>query len=185
MASSAAKGSSREGTAKAMVADQISQAVQSTANLLHLMQQSSPAQAQLIKLPKNLVAKASIIKNTEQVLEQMPRVISSLDAHMENGLQRSELCLVLSYQTYNAVIFEPSVPHLKTVVQLLANMESSQLNSFSQTHLPQKKGGKCWDLGDQNNVIFGAMHGFSLFSSFSPIRNVRTVVAFRKVKGHN
>ncbi|KAK7854268.1 tobamovirus multiplication protein 2b [Quercus suber] len=40
MASSTSRGSSREGTAKAMVADQISQAVQSTSNLLHLMQQS-------------------------------------------------------------------------------------------------------------------------------------------------
>lgn len=32
------------GTAKATVAEQISQAVQSTSNLLHLMQHSSPAQ---------------------------------------------------------------------------------------------------------------------------------------------
>lgn len=37
-------GVSREGSAKAMVADQICQAVQSTSNLLHLMQNSSPAQ---------------------------------------------------------------------------------------------------------------------------------------------
>ncbi|KAL5778865.1 hypothetical protein ACOSQ2_009602 [Xanthoceras sorbifolium] len=104
--------SSREGTAKAMVADQITQAIQSTSNLLHLMQQSSPFQVQLMKLPKNLLAKTSTIKNTGQVLEQMPRVISSLDAHMEHGLQ--------------------SVPHLKTVSQLLANMESCQLSAFSQ-----------------------------------------------------
>lgn len=39
--------SSREGTAKAMAADQISQAIQSTSNLLHLMQQSSPSQVPL------------------------------------------------------------------------------------------------------------------------------------------
>ncbi|GLT34698.1 hypothetical protein SLA2020_091990 [Shorea laevis] len=112
--------SSREGTAKATVNDQISQAVQSTANLIHLMQQSSPSQAQLMKLPKNLLAKTSTIKNTGQVLEQMPRVISSLDAHMEIGLQ--------------------SVPHLKTVTQLLANMESWQVSSISQAHLiPEEK----------------------------------------------
>ncbi|KAM3686772.1 hypothetical protein ACB098_10G028500 [Castanea mollissima] len=98
MASSTSSGSSREGTAKAMVADQISQAVQSTSNLLHLMQQSSVSQAQLIKLPKNLLAKTSTIKNTGQVLEQMPRVISSFDAHMENGLQRKKNNLV--YQLY-------------------------------------------------------------------------------------
>ncbi|KAL5791463.1 hypothetical protein ACOSP7_000057 [Xanthoceras sorbifolium] len=104
--------SSREGTAKAMVADQITQAIQSTSNLLHLMQQSSPSQVQLMKLAKNLLAKASTIKNTGQVLEQMPRVISSLDAHMENGLQ--------------------SVPHLKNVSARLANMESCQLSVFSQ-----------------------------------------------------
>ncbi|GLT91189.1 hypothetical protein SLE2022_090890 [Rubroshorea leprosula] len=112
--------SSREGAAKATVNDQISQAVQSTANLIHLMQQSSPSQAQLMKLPKNLLAKTSAIKNTGQALEQMPRVISSLDAHMEIGLQ--------------------SVPHLKTVTQLLANMESWQVSSISQAHLiPEEK----------------------------------------------
>ncbi|XVF13565.1 hypothetical protein REPUB_Repub08aG0218300 [Reevesia pubescens] len=58
--------SSREDTAKSTVTEKISQAVQSTSNLLHLMQQSSPS----------------------QVLEQMPRVISLLDAHIDNGLQR-------------------------------------------------------------------------------------------------
>ncbi|KAI9089287.1 hypothetical protein K1719_029566 [Acacia pycnantha] len=119
MAASAPGSRTREGTAKALVADQISQAVQSTSNLLHLMQQSSPAQAQLIKLPKNLLAKAPIIKNTEQVLDQMPGVISNLDGHMENGLR--------------------SVPHLKTVIQLLSNMESCQLNPLSQAHPPQKE----------------------------------------------
>ncbi|KAG2680215.1 hypothetical protein I3760_11G087600 [Carya illinoinensis] len=115
MATSANRGSSREGAAKASVADQISQTVRSTSNLLHLMQQSSASQAQLRKLPKNLLAKTSIIKNTGQVLEQMPHVISSLDAHMDNGLH--------------------SVPHLQPVVQLLANMKSCQLNSLSQAHL--------------------------------------------------
>ncbi|KAL1827144.1 tobamovirus multiplication protein 2B [Daucus carota subsp. sativus] len=99
--------SSREGSAKSMVSDQISQAVQSTSNLLQLMLQSSPSQAHLISLPRNLLAKTSAIKNTEQVMEQLPRVISTLDAYMDNGLQ--------------------SVPHLKTVTQLLENMESSQL----------------------------------------------------------
>ncbi|KAL2581829.1 hypothetical protein GLYMA_15G248100v4 [Glycine max] len=99
------------GTAKATVAKQISQVVQSTSNLLQLMQHSSLAQAQLVKLPKNLLTKVPTIKNTEQVLEQLPGVISSLDAHMENGLQ--------------------NVPHLKTVVQVLSNMESTQLISQS------------------------------------------------------
>ncbi|KAJ8650483.1 hypothetical protein MRB53_003506 [Persea americana] len=88
MSTSKEKGGRIEGSAKAHVADQISQAVQSTSNLLHLMHQSSPSQALLIKLPKNLLAKASTVKNTGQVLERMPRVISSLDAHMENGLRR-------------------------------------------------------------------------------------------------
>ncbi|XP_019443807.1 PREDICTED: tobamovirus multiplication protein 2B [Lupinus angustifolius] len=106
-------GSSEGSSAKAMVAEQISQAVQSTSNLLHLMQHSSPAQVKLSMLPKNLLAKVPTIKNTEQILEQMPGVISSLDAHMDYGLQ--------------------NIPNLKTVVQLLANMESSQLNSLTQT----------------------------------------------------
>ncbi|RZB66138.1 Tobamovirus multiplication protein 2B, partial [Glycine soja] len=82
------------GTAEATVAKQISQVVQSTSNLLQLMQHSSLAQAQLVKLPKNLLTKVPTIKNTEQVLEQLPGVISSLDAHMENGLQKSEPSLV-------------------------------------------------------------------------------------------
>ncbi|EOA39269.1 hypothetical protein CARUB_v10012275mg [Capsella rubella] len=54
-------------TAKAIVADQITQAVNSTANLLHLMRQSSSSQAQLAKLPKNLLAKTSLTKATGQV----------------------------------------------------------------------------------------------------------------------
>ncbi|XP_050377631.1 tobamovirus multiplication protein 2B [Argentina anserina] len=122
MASSTSGGrssSSRENTAKGMVSDQISQAVLSTSNLLHLMQQSSPSQAQLIKLPKNLLLKSSTIKNTGHLLEQMPRVISSLDAHMETGLQ--------------------SLPHLQTVIQLLANMESCHLSSISQACVLQEE----------------------------------------------
>ncbi|KAL3737832.1 tobamovirus multiplication protein 2B [Eucalyptus grandis] len=107
-------GGTREGGAKAIVADQISQAVQSTSNLLHLMQQSSPSQARLTMLPKKLLAKTATIGNTGRVLEEMPRVISALDAHVETSLQ--------------------SVPHLQTVVQLLANMESNQLNSLSKVH---------------------------------------------------
>jgi hypothetical protein len=31
-----------------------------------------------------------------------------------------------------------SVPHLQTVIQLLANMESCQINSLSQAHLSQE-----------------------------------------------
>ncbi|CAO2837959.1 unnamed protein product [Amaranthus hypochondriacus] len=102
-------GSSREGTAKAAVADQISQSIQSTSNLLQLMHQSSPSQAQLAKLPKNLLAKTNMIRNTGQVLQQLPLVVSSLDAYMDDGLQ--------------------CIPHLNTVTQLLTNMESSQLKS--------------------------------------------------------
>nr|GMD76788.1 tobamovirus multiplication protein 2B [Ipomoea batatas] len=85
--SSGAGGSGRDGSAKTMVADQITQSVQSTSNLLHLMLQSSPSQAQLQKLPKSLLAKTSTIKNTSLVLEQLPQIISSLDAHMDQGLQ--------------------------------------------------------------------------------------------------
>ncbi|KAM0854337.1 hypothetical protein ACQ4PT_050492 [Festuca glaucescens] len=65
------------GGAKAAVAEQIGQAVQSTSNLLQLMEQSSPAQVHLAKLPKNLLAKTSLTKNTEHVLQQLPNVISS------------------------------------------------------------------------------------------------------------
>ncbi|WMV34588.1 hypothetical protein MTR67_027973 [Solanum verrucosum] len=137
-------GSSRDGTAKTMVADQITQSIQSTSNLLHLMLQSSPSQApllsflpyffsrsihlkinfpvaELMKLPKSLFAKTSTIKNTELVLEQLPRVISSLDAHMDNGLQ--------------------SVPQLKTVMQLLSNIENCQLKTLSRAQDIQQETG--------------------------------------------
>ncbi|XP_057478378.1 tobamovirus multiplication protein 2B-like [Actinidia eriantha] len=115
----AASNRSREGSAKAMVADQTSQAVQSTSNLLHLMHQSSPSQAHLMKLPRNLLAKTSTIKNTEVMLEQMPRVISALDAHMDSALQ--------------------SVPHLNTVTQLLENIKSCQLKPLSKAPLSQEE----------------------------------------------
>ncbi|XP_009771729.1 tobamovirus multiplication protein 2B isoform X3 [Nicotiana tabacum] len=110
--------SSRDGSAKTMVADQITQSIQSTSNLLHLMLQSSPSQAELMKLPKTLFAKTPTIKNTELVLEQLPQVISALDAHMENGLQ--------------------SVPQLKTVMQLLSNMENCQLKTLSRAQATQQ-----------------------------------------------
>ncbi|KAL7113216.1 hypothetical protein ACP275_04G048500 [Erythranthe tilingii] len=121
MAAPSGGGGGREGSAKASVADQISQSVQSTSNILHLMLQTSPAHAQLMKLPKNLLAKTSTIKNTELVLEQMPRVISSLDEHVESGLQ--------------------SAPHLNTVVQLLSNMQSCQLKSLSVAQVTQQEPG--------------------------------------------
>ncbi|XP_050232652.1 tobamovirus multiplication protein 2B isoform X2 [Mercurialis annua] len=115
---SAAATISREDAAKATVTEHISQSVQSTSNLLHLMQASSSSQAQLAKLPKNLLAKASVIKNTGQALEQMPGVISSLDAHMEHGLQ--------------------SVTHLRTIIQLLENMGGCQAKSLAHVHLPHE-----------------------------------------------
>lgn len=106
------------GGAKATVAEQIGQAVQSTSNLLQLMEQSSPAQVHLAKLPKNLLAKASLTKNTEQVLQQLPNVISSLDAFMDSSLQ--------------------SASQIKTVTQLLSNMETTQLKSILPASRLQK-----------------------------------------------
>lgn len=122
MASSSTRNSgdsSREGSAKTVVTDQITQAIQSTSNLIQFMLQTSPSQAQLAKLPKNLLAKTSMIKNTEAALQQMPQVISALDAHMESGLQ--------------------SVPHLKTVIQVMSNIESSQVKSLSKVPLIQEE----------------------------------------------
>lgn len=43
-------GSVRENTVKATVADQIAQSVQSTSNLIHLMQQSSPSHVSILSL---------------------------------------------------------------------------------------------------------------------------------------
>ncbi|KAI3978422.1 hypothetical protein MKX01_013220 [Papaver californicum] len=105
----------REGTAKATVNDHISQA------------------AHLLKLPKTLLAKTATIKNTAQVLEQMPRVISSLDAHMESGLQ--------------------SVPHLKTVTQLLSTMESTQLQHSFRAHQPQVVAEEADKLPEPQNLV--------------------------------
>ncbi|XP_078155946.1 tobamovirus multiplication 2B isoform X2 [Carex rostrata] len=88
--------SNREDSTKATVAEQISQAVQSTSNLLHLMQHSSPA----------------------QVLQQLPHVISSLDAYMESSLN--------------------SAAQIKTISQLLSNMENSQLRSVCSYQQEEK-----------------------------------------------
>ncbi|PKA52507.1 hypothetical protein AXF42_Ash019134 [Apostasia shenzhenica] len=115
-----------EGSAKAAVAEQICQTVQSTSNLLHLMQESSSSQALLEKLPRNLLAKAPTVKNTGQVLEQLPQVISSLDAFLEISLK--------------------SIPHLKTVSQLLSNMENSQLRSVFPAH---------WHVGENKQADSG------------------------------
>ncbi|GAB4857791.1 Tobamovirus multiplication protein 2B [Ancistrocladus abbreviatus] len=125
-------GGSREGTAKATVADQISQAVQSTSNLLQLMQQSSPSQAALSKLPKSLLAKTETVRNTGQVLHQLPMVVSSVDAHIENGLH--------------------SLPHLQTVIQILSNMERCQLTSSARTHQCQEPEPK---LADESSRLVG------------------------------
>ncbi|KAJ3681737.1 hypothetical protein LUZ60_014310 [Juncus effusus] len=108
----------REDSAKAAVAEQIGQAVQSTANLLRLMQDSSPAQAQLMKLPKNLLEKASLAKSTGKVLEQLPHVISTLDAYMESSLH--------------------SAAQIKTINQLLSNMENTQLKSLFSSYQAQE-----------------------------------------------
>ncbi|KAK6164331.1 hypothetical protein DH2020_001195 [Rehmannia glutinosa] len=145
MAAPSDGGGGREGSAKSAVADQISQSVQSTSNMLHLMLQSSPAHVSL-SLSLSLCAifgytiptyEASEESSSQdlydkkyrtgfpldhgymQVLEQMPLVISSLDEHVERGLQ--------------------SVPHLNTVVQLLSNMQSSQLKSLSTSQLTQQE----------------------------------------------
>ncbi|XP_071701106.1 tobamovirus multiplication protein 2B-like [Rutidosis leptorrhynchoides] len=106
---------SRDNSAKTMVTDQITQAVLSTSNLLHIMLQSSPSQDNLVKLPKNLLAKTTTIKNTQRVLEQMPLVISSVDEHMDHGLQ--------------------SVSRLETVTRLLSNIENNQLKPLTDAQL--------------------------------------------------
>ncbi|KAG8043253.1 hypothetical protein GUJ93_ZPchr1024g33227 [Zizania palustris] len=113
------------GGAQAAVAEQIAQAVQSTSNLSSWSSHPCagllptpffrPPQpplapfARLAKLPKNLLAKVSLAKNTGQVLHQLPGVISSLDAYMDSSLQ--------------------SASQIKTVKQLLSNMENNQLRS--------------------------------------------------------
>ncbi|KAF3793210.1 Tobamovirus multiplication protein 2B [Nymphaea thermarum] len=99
----ASRAAAKEESAKSVASEQLRQAIESTSSLLHLMQQSSSSQKRLAKLPRNLLEKASTVKNTGQVLHQMPRIISALDANLENGLH--------------------SAPHLKPVIQLLENME--------------------------------------------------------------
>ncbi|XP_078440566.1 tobamovirus multiplication 2B isoform X3 [Wolffia australiana] len=62
---------------------------------------------QIEKLTKNLLQKTATVKNTGQILRQMPQIISSLDAYMEGGLQ--------------------SGLRLDTTEQMLSNMESSRI----------------------------------------------------------
>ncbi|KAI5065087.1 hypothetical protein GOP47_0019782 [Adiantum capillus-veneris] len=84
-----------EGTT-AKVADRLSQSVLSVHNLAELIRNTSPIQANA-KLPKELLAKASSIKNTGVLLQQMPGVIAALDAHSDKSLVSfSELETILS-----------------------------------------------------------------------------------------
>ncbi|GJR11923.1 hypothetical protein Tco_0794575 [Tanacetum coccineum] len=130
-------GKARSSSAKRlMVSDQISQAVLSTSNLLNIMRNSSPSQDKLVKLPKNLLAKASIINNTKQVLEQMPLLISSLDAHMDHGLQS---CSDISIIRFVGLSSTPSVPHLETVTRLLSNIENNQLKPLTDAQLSSEE----------------------------------------------
>ncbi|KAF3585195.1 hypothetical protein F2Q69_00030340, partial [Brassica cretica] len=104
-------------TAEAVVAGQISQAVNSTANFLHLIRQSSSAE--LAKLPKNLLAKASLTKATGQVCVG---AASSSDfiagcTYIESGLNSGD--------------------HLNTVTQLLENMEITQLHALRSRTAPR------------------------------------------------
>ncbi|XP_074381245.1 tobamovirus multiplication protein 2B-like [Apium graveolens] len=109
----------REDSAKATVSDHLSQTIKSTSNLLQLMLQSSPSQAQLRKLPKNLVAKTSTIRNTRRVLNELPPVVSSLDAHTENGLK--------------------SGLHLNTILQINETIKICQLKSITSMQVSPKE----------------------------------------------
>ncbi|KAJ0547366.1 hypothetical protein HanIR_Chr08g0371421 [Helianthus annuus] len=101
----------RENSAKTMVSDQISQAVLSTSNLIRIMLQASPSQDNLVKLPKNLLAKASTIKKHSAGLGADAFGDFFLDAYMDTGLQ--------------------SVSHLETVTRLLSNIENNQLKPLT------------------------------------------------------
>lgn len=96
--------------------------------ILQLHYANISSQVHLAKLPKNLLAKTSLTKNTEHVLQQLPNVISSLDAFMDSSLQ--------------------SASQIKTVTQLLSNMENTQLKSI----LPASRLHK-----DQNNTEPGEL----------------------------
>lgn len=72
----------REGTAKAHVADQISQAVQSTSNLLLLMHQSSPSQVASLSLSLSRIDIVSFLKNPKN----MPNWSAILSSFCHYGL---------------------------------------------------------------------------------------------------
>ena len=79
-ASSGGNASAREGMAKTVVADQISQAVQSTSNLLHLMQQSSPSQVSP-SLPSYMLVKFLMLIVLLSPLRFLDSVSLSTNAH--------------------------------------------------------------------------------------------------------
>lgn len=78
------------------VNDRLSNSILSLSNLAQLIRDTSPTEG-LSKLPKELLAKTPNVKNTGQILEQMPIAIVALDAHLDKALESlSELRTVRS-----------------------------------------------------------------------------------------
>ncbi|KAH7279436.1 hypothetical protein KP509_37G019800 [Ceratopteris richardii] len=79
-----------EGTT-AKVAERLSQTVLSVYTLTDLIRSVSPIEVDS-NLSKELLAKASNIKNTGILLRQMPSVIAALDAHSDKSIRRYHFC---------------------------------------------------------------------------------------------
>ncbi|KAL2612952.1 hypothetical protein R1flu_024644 [Riccia fluitans] len=76
--------------AKAASAERMAQVVNSTAQIMHQVRESSHS-AVISQLPKELLGKAANIKNTGKLLYQMPAVVLALDSHMDNALSSASL----------------------------------------------------------------------------------------------
>ncbi|KAI3823808.1 hypothetical protein L1987_05251 [Smallanthus sonchifolius] len=107
-------GRGRDNSAKTMVTDQITQAVLSTSNLLHIMLQSSPSQNNLVMLPKNLLARASTRKEHSA------------------GLGADALGDIILGCTHGQWVTKyKCVSRLETVTRLLSNIENNQLKPLT------------------------------------------------------
>ncbi|BBN17449.1 hypothetical protein MPTK1_7g14610 [Marchantia polymorpha subsp. ruderalis] len=88
MTSTTSTPASTNSTAKALTAERAAQVVNSTAQLMRQLRDSSHSEV-VAQLPKELSSKVPNIKNTGKLLYQMPSVVLALDSHMDSALNSS------------------------------------------------------------------------------------------------
>jgi hypothetical protein len=83
---SSAATSDPAGALKKYVSKQTEECIENASRLAHDLSRSGASEA-VSKFPEALAAKADIIERTGRLLEQMPPVISNLDAYLDDAIR--------------------------------------------------------------------------------------------------